>query len=105
MGDLDPEAEALDRFYAEFARRVRAAREAAGLSQSALERLAKVHPCAVSAIERGETRDLGLLEVVRIAGALAVPVADLIPAPDEPNGEPDDESDEPGRSAGIVQWD
>jgi len=77
--DTDPGGDDLDRFYTEFARRVKAAREAAGLTQSGLERAAKVHPCTVSAIERGESGDLTLPELARIAAALRIDIGELLP--------------------------
>jgi len=102
MPDLDPEAEALDRFYREFARRVRAARKPLACHSplwSGWRRCTRARCRRSSAARPG---DLGLVEAVRIAGALAVPVADLIPAV-EPHDEPP--RDEPGRPRGIVQWD
>jgi len=95
--ETDPDAARMDEFYAEFARRVKARREAAGLSQSTLERAAKVHPCTVSATERGGCEDLSLPELARIAAALRVDVGDLLPASDEPP------KDEPARG-GQTQW-
>jgi transcriptional regulator with XRE-family HTH domain len=97
-GDVDPWD--LEDFYARFAARVKAAREAAGLSQSTLERQARVPPCTVSRLERGEGDDLAVVALARIAAVLAVPVADLIPVADKP----DEPGDEPGRPAGISQW-
>jgi len=85
MPDLDSDAARLAEFYTEFARRVKAARQAEGLSQSALEREAKVRPCTVSAIERGECETLSLPELARIAAALRIGIGELLPAPDEPD--------------------
>jgi len=97
--DIDPWD--LEDFYAQFAARVKAAREAAGLSQSTLERQARVPPCTVSRLERGEGDELAVVALARIAAVLAVPIADLIPAADQP-AEPEDE---PGRPRGIIHCD
>jgi transcriptional regulator with XRE-family HTH domain len=91
----------LEDFYARFAARVKAAREAAGLSQSGLERQARVPPCTVSRLERGEGDNLAVVALARIAAVLAVPLADLVPAADKP----DEPEDERGRPKGIIQWD
>jgi transcriptional regulator with XRE-family HTH domain len=75
MSDGDGPGEVL---AAELGRRVRAAREAAGLSQSTLERNAGLRPCTVAELERGES-DVPVLDLVRIAAVVGVDVRDLLP--------------------------
>lgn len=58
-------------------RRVRDAREKAGLSQGELARAAGVHPTYISHVERG-TRTLGPDALARVADVLGVPVAFLL---------------------------
>jgi transcriptional regulator with XRE-family HTH domain len=58
-------------------RRVRDARERAGLSQGELARAAGVHPTYISHVERG-ARTLGPDALARVAGVLDVPVAYLL---------------------------
>jgi transcriptional regulator with XRE-family HTH domain len=60
----------------EFGARVRALREAAGMSQEELAARSGLHTTYVSGIERGQ-RNLGLLNVHRVADGLGVPVTRL----------------------------
>jgi DNA-binding XRE family transcriptional regulator len=62
----------------EFGRRVRAAREAMGLSQEALADVAGLHRTYIGSIERGE-RNLSIANVYALADALRVPVCELLP--------------------------
>jgi len=64
-----------------FGARVRAERERLGIPQEELARRAGLHRTYVGGVERGE-RNLGLLNVIRIARALGVPVTDLLGPPD-----------------------
>lgn len=59
-----------------FGRRVRALREARGLSQEALAHHVGLHRTYVGAIERGE-RNVSLINIARLADGLSVPVAHL----------------------------
>src|SRR6478735_2303910 len=65
-------------------RRVRDAREKAGLSQGELAKAAGVHPTYISHVERG-TRSLGAGALARVADVLGLPVAYLV----EGEGAPD----------------
>lgn len=56
-----------------FGARVRAERERLGISQEELADRAGLHRTYLGGVERGE-RNLGLLNVIRIARALGVPV-------------------------------
>jgi transcriptional regulator with XRE-family HTH domain len=56
----------------QFGDRVRALRQKAGLSQEDLAARAGIHRTYIGGVERGE-RNLGLLNVLRIANALGVP--------------------------------
>ena len=60
----------------QFGQRVRAAREARGLSQERLAELAGLHRTYVSSLERGE-RNVGLDNVYALARALDVPPSAL----------------------------
>jgi transcriptional regulator with XRE-family HTH domain len=62
---------------AEFGRRVRAAREATGMSQEALSEAVGVHRTLIGTIERGEVGPT-LTTIVRIAEGLSVDPADLV---------------------------
>ena len=59
--------------------RVRARREATGLSQTGLERAAELRPTTVIGLERGEG-DLDVYDLYRLAGALGLDIRDLLPA-------------------------
>ena len=65
-------------FEARFGRPVRAAREAAGLTQSTLERDAGLVPTTVTRVERGEY-DLPVSELADLAHALGVDPGSLFP--------------------------
>ena len=60
-----------------FARRLRAAREAAGLTQTALAAQAKLAAPYVSQLEAG-VREPSIVTVVTLAKALGVPVGALL---------------------------
>ena len=60
-----------------FGRRVRALRESKDLSQEALADLCDLHRTYVGSVERGE-RNVGLLNIVRIAKALSTTCSDLM---------------------------
>ena len=57
--------------------RIRVERKRSGLSQEDLAAAAALHRTYVGSIERGE-RNVGLLNIVRIAKALGVAPADLL---------------------------
>lgn len=61
---------------AAFGARVRELRVEKGLSQEDLADAAGIHRTYVGGVERGE-RNLSLLNIVRIANALEVPVSEL----------------------------
>jgi transcriptional regulator with XRE-family HTH domain len=61
-----------------FGARVRAERERLGLSQEELADRGGMHRTYLGGVERGE-RNIGLLNVIRIAKALGVPVGELLP--------------------------
>ena len=66
-----------DDFLGEFGRRVRAAREALGLSQEKLAALAGLHWTYIGQIERGK-RNIGLRNALRLADALGINPAVLV---------------------------
>lgn len=61
-----------------FGQRVRELRLAAGLSQEELAERAALHRTYVGGIERGE-RNVGILNLLRLARALRVRVSELLP--------------------------
>jgi transcriptional regulator with XRE-family HTH domain len=63
-------------------RRVRATREAGGLTQSRLEREAGLTPASIAALERGE-QDFEVYHLFRVAGALGVDMRELLPSDEE----------------------
>jgi len=63
---------------AEFGRRVRAKREAAGFSQEELGARAGLHRTYIGGVERGE-RNISLLAVEQIARALRCSMSNLMP--------------------------
>jgi transcriptional regulator with XRE-family HTH domain len=65
------------RALAEFGRRVRAHRIKIGLSQEALAHRAGIHPSYQGGVERGD-RNLGLVNLLRIANALGVDPGSLV---------------------------
>ncbi len=73
-------------FVQELGLRVRAARGAAGLSQSRLERDAGLPAATVTRLERGE-QDIAVHELDRIANTLSITLAALIP-PGRPATDP-----------------
>lgn len=64
-----------------FGARVRTERERLGLSQEAFADLVGLHRTYIGGVERGE-RNLGLLNILRIAHGLGVPPGSLF---DQPN--------------------
>lgn len=65
-----------------FARNLRAAREAQGLSQETLADLARLHRTYVGSVERGE-RNISIDNMQRLAAALRVSIRDLLKDVDE----------------------
>jgi transcriptional regulator with XRE-family HTH domain len=59
--------------------RIRAIREAAGLTQSGLERAAGLRPTSIAAAERGESSQLTVEQLHDMAGVLGLPVTALLP--------------------------
>ena len=62
-----------------FGNRLRELRQARGVSQEALADLAGLHRTYVSSVERGE-RNISLQNIDRLAAALEVSLAELMPA-------------------------
>jgi len=60
-----------------FGEQVRKLRKARGLSQEELAELAELHRNYIGSIERGE-RNVALLNIVRLAKALEVPLSKLL---------------------------
>jgi len=60
-----------------FGQNLRKIRERVGISQEKLAELAGLHRTYVSSVERGE-RNISLLNIDRLAKALAVPMAKLM---------------------------
>jgi transcriptional regulator with XRE-family HTH domain len=61
-----------------FGQRLRKLRQQKGVSQEKLAELADLHRTYVSGVERGE-RNVSLVNIERLAKALGVPMADLMP--------------------------
>ena len=61
-----------------FGERLRAVRQQRGISQEKLAELAGLHRTYVSSIERGE-RNVSLVNIERLAAALGVAMAELMP--------------------------
>ena len=61
-----------------FGRNLRNLREKSGLSQEKLAELADLHRTYISGVERGE-RNISLVNIERLAKALAAPLRDLMP--------------------------
>jgi len=70
--------EPAESFEARFGRQVKAAREAAGITQSTLERNAGLTPTTVTRLERGEY-DMPVSELADLARVLGVDPGTLIP--------------------------
>lgn len=68
----------MDDLQKQFGERLRAARQKKGLSQEKLAELAGVHRTFVSSTERGE-RNISLTNIVRLARALEIAPAKLMP--------------------------
>lgn len=69
----------MDDLLVRFGNRVRAIRQRKGISQEKLAELAGVHRTFVSSVERGE-RNISLMNIARLAKALEVPLAKLLPS-------------------------
>ncbi len=63
---------------AQFGERLRGVRQERGISQEKLAELAGLHRTYVSSIERGE-RNVSLVNIERLADALGVTMAELMP--------------------------
>jgi len=61
-----------------FGQKLRKVREARGISQEKLAQLAVIHRTYVGSVERGE-RNISLVNIERLAKALGVRAADLMP--------------------------
>lgn len=72
------ECAALSDVLIQFGRNLRKIRERIGISQEKLAELAGLHRTYVSSVERGE-RNISLLNIERLAKALGVPLAKLMP--------------------------
>jgi len=70
--------DALAHVQARFGERLRAVRQERGISQEKLAELAGLHRTYVSSIERGE-RNVSLVNIERLAAALGVAMAELMP--------------------------
>ena len=68
-----------------FGERLRAVRQQRGISQEKLAELAGLHRTYVSSIERGE-RNVSLVNIERLAAALEVAMAELMPDEAKPPG-------------------
>jgi transcriptional regulator with XRE-family HTH domain len=77
-------AVALSDVRVRFGKRLREVREGVGISQEKLAEIANLHRTYVSSVERGK-RNISLENIDRLAQALGVPMADLMPSP-EANG-------------------
>lgn len=69
----------------QFGERLRAVRQTRGISQEKLAELAGLHRTYVSSIERGE-RNVSLVNIERLAAALGVAMAELMPDEVKPKG-------------------
>jgi transcriptional regulator with XRE-family HTH domain len=69
---------ALDDILVRFGKKLRAVRTDKQVSQERLAELAGLHRTYVSSIERGQ-RNVSLLNIARLAKALGVKLADLMP--------------------------
>jgi ribosome-binding protein aMBF1 (putative translation factor) len=78
VSDAEPDEARLAAFVKVVGERVRAVRQASGISQSRLERDAEVRPTTVSQLERGEG-DPTVYDLYRLASALNVELRALLP--------------------------
>lgn len=76
--DAAVEALRLSDVLARFGTRLRQVRQSKGISQEKLAELAGLHRTYVSSVERGE-RNISLLNIEKLALALDVPLAKLMP--------------------------
>jgi len=72
------EARRLSNILIRFGAKLREARKESGVSQEKLADLAGLHRTYVSSVERGE-RNISLLNIEKLAKALGVPPAKLMP--------------------------
>ena len=72
-----------DRKLALLGKRIRRLREEKGVSQEEFAALAELDRAYYGGIERGE-RNVGLVNVIKLATTLGVPVAELFPTPPTP---------------------
>lgn len=72
----------MDRFYEQFGRRLRAARDSVGLTQDELATRVGLTRGSIANIERG-TQAVSLARFVGLAGALGVEPGTLLPQADE----------------------
>lgn len=79
-------ADFLEIVQVKFGERLRKIRERAGISQEKLAELAGLHRTYVSTVERG-LRNISLVNIEKIAGALGVEMARLMPTRDSLRGE------------------
>jgi transcriptional regulator with XRE-family HTH domain len=70
----------VDDLLARFGQQLRRVRTRRGMSQERLAELAGLHRTYVSSVERGK-RNISLLNIDRLAAALAVPLTNLMPRP------------------------
>lgn len=69
---------ALSDVFVRFGKRLRQIREKVGVSQEKLAEMAELHRTYVSSVERGK-RNISILNIERLAKALGVRMADLMP--------------------------
>jgi len=72
------ESASLSDVLTRFGQKMRAIRERKGISQEKLAEMAGLHRTYGSSVERGE-RNISLLNIERLAVALSVPLAKLMP--------------------------
>jgi len=65
-----------------FGKRLRSVREKVGVSQEKLAEMAELHRTYVSSVERGK-RNISLLNIEKLAGALGVTMGELMPDPEK----------------------
>jgi transcriptional regulator with XRE-family HTH domain len=66
-----------------FGKRLRVVRERVGVSQEKLAEMASLHRTYVSSVERGK-RNISLLNIEKLAGALGVTLVELMPEREQP---------------------
>jgi transcriptional regulator with XRE-family HTH domain len=68
----------LSNIMVQFGQKLRLVRQEKGVSQEKLAELAGLHRTYVSSVERGE-RNISLVNIEKLAKALSVPLAELMP--------------------------